>query len=162
MGMDVYGIAPSAPEGEYFRNNIWWWRPLWDYVEAAIPDIAVRVESPHTNDGTGLNSDDALELSTRLMEEVSNGRTKRYETIYMEELNALPEEVCSFCEGNKKVLVQPGWYDYVDGVDTYRDPCNACNGKGTTKPFQAHYPFSTENVVEFATFLRYCGGFEIC
>ena len=18
--------------GQYFRNNVWWWRPLWDYV----------------------------------------------------------------------------------------------------------------------------------
>ena len=31
MGMDVYGIAPTSERGEYFRNNVWWWRPLWDY-----------------------------------------------------------------------------------------------------------------------------------
>ena len=62
MGMDVYGLNPQLksekPEidfsnateeqrteyfeamdtfeqqnpGFYFRNNVWWWRPLWDYV----------------------------------------------------------------------------------------------------------------------------------
>ena len=28
MGMDVYGTR----EDTYFRNNIWGWRPLWNYV----------------------------------------------------------------------------------------------------------------------------------
>ena len=32
MGMDVYGIAPEKEWGEYFRSNVWWWRPLWDYT----------------------------------------------------------------------------------------------------------------------------------
>ena len=62
MGMDLYGLNPKLksekPEidwssaddlareqyfealgqfendnpGYYFRNNVWWWRPLWDYV----------------------------------------------------------------------------------------------------------------------------------
>lgn len=162
MGMDVYGKAPSAPEGEYFRNNIWWWRPLWEYVENTVPDIALRVESPYTNDGYGLDEEDAIELSNRLIEEISSGNTKAYELTYNKEKDELPDEICSFCEGNKKVLVKPEWSDYVPGVDTYRDPCNKCGGKGTTRPFSAHYPFSEENVKEFATFLRACGGFEIC
>ena len=32
MGMDVYGRAPEKEWGEYFRSNVWWWRPLWDYT----------------------------------------------------------------------------------------------------------------------------------
>jgi hypothetical protein len=28
MGFDVYGKAPTAREGEYFRRNIWGWHPL--------------------------------------------------------------------------------------------------------------------------------------
>lgn len=62
MGMDVYGLNPQLKSerpkidfsdateqerteyfdaldlferdnpGYYFRNNVWWWRPLWDYV----------------------------------------------------------------------------------------------------------------------------------
>ena len=27
MGMDVYGLEPRKEKGEYFRNNVWWWRP---------------------------------------------------------------------------------------------------------------------------------------
>ena len=25
--------------GEYFRNNVWWWRPLWDYVYSLCDDF---------------------------------------------------------------------------------------------------------------------------
>ena len=32
MGMDVFGLEPRKEKGEYFRNNVWWWRPLWDFV----------------------------------------------------------------------------------------------------------------------------------
>ena len=62
MGMDVYGLNPQLKSerpkidfsdateqerteyfdaldlferdnpGYYFRNNVWWWRPLWDYA----------------------------------------------------------------------------------------------------------------------------------
>ena len=35
MGMDVYGLNPD----KYFRNNVWWWRPLWDYVCNTCYDI---------------------------------------------------------------------------------------------------------------------------
>ena len=31
MGMDVSGMNPSSETGEYFRNNVWWWRHLWNY-----------------------------------------------------------------------------------------------------------------------------------
>ena len=32
MGMDVYGRRPKSERGEYFRNNIWWWHPLADFI----------------------------------------------------------------------------------------------------------------------------------
>ncbi len=25
--------------GAYFRNNVWWWRPLWNYVTELCDDI---------------------------------------------------------------------------------------------------------------------------
>jgi hypothetical protein len=40
--------------------------------------------------------------------------------------------------------------------------CNACNGLGKANSWAANYPFSEENVIEFAEFLLYSGGFRIC
>ena len=32
MGFDLSGLNPKNETGEYFRNNVWWWRPLAQYV----------------------------------------------------------------------------------------------------------------------------------
>ena len=40
--------------------------------------------------------------------------------------------------------------------------CNGCDGVGTTESWLAGYPFSEENVKEFAEFLMDSGGFQIC
>ena len=42
MGFDVYGKDPDpgSGSGEYFRNNVWWWRPLRDN-----PDFQALVAS---------------------------------------------------------------------------------------------------------------------
>ena len=32
MGFDLYGLAATSENGAYFRNNCWWWRPLWNFT----------------------------------------------------------------------------------------------------------------------------------
>ena len=67
--MDVYGLnptttAPAQPNhddfdsedwkaywegqslsGQYFRNNVWWWRPLWNYVANLCSEV-ITEEDP--------------------------------------------------------------------------------------------------------------------
>ena len=42
MGVDLIGMNPQDPAGEYFRRNVWGWRPIAAYVEtmcqSVIPD----------------------------------------------------------------------------------------------------------------------------
>jgi hypothetical protein len=40
MGMDVYGKKPTTEEGKYFRNNIWFWGMLAEYIYEVAPTIA--------------------------------------------------------------------------------------------------------------------------
>lgn len=53
MGMDVYGKNPSSPEGEYFRANIWSWRPIHQLCE-----LVLKRQLPEWsfNDGKGFKS----------------------------------------------------------------------------------------------------------
>tara|TARA_Y100000356_G_C11131374_1_gene220255 strand:+ start:356 stop:658 length:303 start_codon:yes stop_codon:yes gene_type:complete len=39
--------------GVYFRNNVWWWRPLWSYVVNLCEDILTEEDIQHGsyNDG---------------------------------------------------------------------------------------------------------------
>lgn len=150
MGMDVNGKNPSSKTGEYFRNNVWWWHPLWSYCEIVAPELTAKVEHGHTNDGDGLNAEDSKTLAAILEQELKHGRTQEYESAHTAKLNALPDEECWLCKGTG-----------TRGDMVVDHGCNGCKGKGKVRPHSTHYPFSVENVQEFAAFLKDCGGFEI-
>ena len=40
---DKYFKEDDNPGG-YFRNNVWWWRPLWDFVCHTCDDILTEKE----------------------------------------------------------------------------------------------------------------------
>lgn len=153
MGMDVYGKNPSDPQkGHYFRNNVWHWRPLWDYCCEVMPDLASRVPCGHSNDGDGLDAEGSLELARLLRAELSSGRTELYKHHRDQRVARLPTELCRLCSGAKVRPMEPN----------KGDKCNACHGKGYTPHYEASYPFNVDNVESFAEFLENCGGFEIC
>ena len=137
--------------GYYFRNNCWWWRPLWNYCYAVADDIISDelFDSGHSNSGAGLNDKDAKELGQRLLWEINNGHTIQYQASYQQYLDDLPDDVCTFCNGNNR------------GKNKMKD-CTRCNGTGKSTNFNKHYPFDIDNVKEFAEFCIQSGGFEIC
>lgn len=156
MGMDVYGKAPTDEVGAYFRNNVWWWRPLWTYIEEIAPQLTAGV-SGHYNDGEGLSAGAAAELVAILSGEIESGRTAEYEQERARCLASLPDEPCEFCQAT-------GTRHDGRRIGRAEDdfPCNACHGKGVTRPWAASYPFSVDNVVAFRDFVAASGGFEIC
>lgn len=149
MGMDVYGT-----NGTYFRNNVWWWHPLWNYCCLVAPEICDGVKYGHTNDGDGLNRVNSVALAEILRAEIKSGATAKYSREYAKAQKALPDEPCNICGGTGKRKEPPA-------VGPGKIKCNGCGGKGRVRPFGTNYPFSVENVREFAAFLEKCGGFEI-
>jgi hypothetical protein len=171
MGMDVMGTNPSTKKGEYFRNNVWWWRPLWNYCIEVAPELCENVNG-HCNDGDGLDEDGAYELAKILREMLNEGHTAAYEIQYNSYIASLPRHNCEFCEGTG---IRTDDVGQEMGMPTQKlEPeiaivvgrthgwCNACGGEGMVSDFDAEYPFSVKNVEEFTTFLEGCGGFEIC
>jgi len=144
MGMDVYG-----KNGGYFRNNCWWWRPLWNYCYEVAPEIISEdlFNRGHNNDGAGLDDKGSKELAHTLRYLLKSKQTKEYEKRYKAERKALPDIKCTYC----------------NGTGIRKDvKCNVCKGKGTERPTETWYPFEADNVKMFAEFLEDCGGFEIC
>ena len=158
MGFDISGQKPNAEVGIYFRNNVWWWRPLAGYVLDVCADIFQENETEywHSNDGQKVSADTAQRISHRLKELVRLGRTKRYEEKYKAEQAAVPQLVCQYCEGtgDRKDLEPPEWKAECNG-------CNSCHGSGKVNDITSEYPFSEENVKKFADFCEASGGFEI-
>lgn len=171
MGMDVYGKAPASETGEYFRNNVWWWRPLANYILETAPE-ALTEKRPHwhTNDGAGLDAADSRALADLLQAEIDSGRCASYAAIRDAEQKALPREKCTICDGTGirmdeigMKMRQPAKVIDAPGHPRHGETgwCNGCDGHGWRENSDAMYPFSVENVQEFVNFLRDSGGFEI-
>ena len=158
MGMDISGKDPNpkvldeegAPVGEYFRNNCWWWRPLWNYCAQIAPDLINEevYERGQYNDGKGLNSKEARILGERLIKKYEDGSAKHYKEERILTLEALPLETCEYCNDNNR-------------GKNKRKECNPCGQTGKRANWQLSYPFDERNVHDFGKFCVESGGFEI-
>ena len=172
MGMDVYGKNPASEVGEYYRQSIWGWHPLWNYVESFHPEFAEQVENAHTNDGDGLEAEPSRQLSLCLKQDLLTGLAKARLDEWEKEKAELPDEPCEYCNSTgirtDKVGVEHG----MDKKELSAEEsalygrrigsCNGCNGKGSKRPFVTAYGIELDDIREFADFLADCGGFEIC
>lgn len=148
MGFDIHGVKHKSETGEYFQNNVWGWRPLWQYVCEQSQDILTTEEQDagETNDGYRISDEKAQLISKRLFELLENGSVRKYARERQDRLDKLPDVKCETCKATGKLQ---------------KDPCHNCNGTGQARPWDTFYGFDEENVREFAAFLRDSGGFEI-
>ena len=90
----------NSNPGVYFRNNCWWWRPLWDYCYYLEGDVNTidwiisekLYEEGHSNSGAGLNAEDAKKLGQSLLLAIHRGDTIKYQAEYMQEQEELHDE----------------------------------------------------------------------
>ena len=165
MGMDVYGLKPKTEKGAYFRNNVWYWHPLWNYCCELLPELTSKVESGHDNSGDGLNAVDSRKLGFAVQNSVEDGSAEIYITEYYCEINALPDEQC-YCtkESLMDVFIMSGTVPFPKAAGN-KDPnpeCNTCKGTGSQPNWNRSYHLNLENIQNFAEFLIDCGGFQIC
>ena len=148
MGFDIHGVKHKTKTGEYFQNNVWGWRPLWQNVCEQSQDILTKKEQTagESNDGFRISDEKARLISKRLFELLKNGSVRKYAQERERRLKNLPDEKCYVCEGTGK----------NDAAQ-----CSNCDGTGQARPTETWYGFDEENVKEFAEFLKDSGGFEI-
>jgi hypothetical protein len=161
MGVDLKGIKPRTDAGVCFHSNYWWWRPLADYVLPTCADIFLSGETKYwqSNDGQVVSAQTTQAIAARLKELLATGAVGRFASRYEAERKSTPKQRCSFCGGTGKRTDWPAdisqsWIDKCHG-------CNACLGTGWVDDTASFYPFSADNVREFAEFCENCGGFEI-
>jgi len=156
MGFDVYGKRKDS----YFRNNVWFWRPLWDYVSVTCDLSKEEAEAGHFNDGYFISKTKANKISKTLFQELKSDRTQTYNLLYKKQLEDLVLETCKHCNGTG-----------IRNDEYVKGHCNVCNTEhsikegipiGKVKSSQCQYPFDVDNVREFAEFCKESDGFEIC
>jgi len=151
--------------GSYFRNNVWWWRPLWNFVTITCDDILTEkdVERGSYNDGHKISKTKSRRIAARLKKCDKEGVLESYETSFMEEVKKAEKH-------NKKIAIKMGTLrkrvksDVGDLVPAnYPQPYKRQFEKlQNAERWGGHYPFHAENVREFTKFCENSGGFEIC
>ena len=153
--------------GHYFRNNVWWWRPLAQYVLQLMGNEFTEDEkaSWHHNDGFEVSEEQARKIADRLEQELKTKRVKTVENFYKarmlraEQHNKIVEQKH---EELKKIVAEKTGKTNLVPRD-YPEPFNS-QWDDIQKQFnyESSYPFSEDNVIDFMRFCRESGGFQIC
>ena len=143
--------------GTYFRNNVWWWRPLWHFVTATCDNLLTEkdMEKGSYNDGHKISKTKAGKIAKKLHSMIEDGKVKEYEKGYKKHLASLEQEDCDTCDATGKRQEPP-----TTGAGDVE--CNGCKGTGKRDNWSKNYPFSEDNVRQFANFCMNSGGFRIC
>jgi hypothetical protein len=140
MGYDIYGRNPTAPEGEYYRSNIWYWPPMVAMCRRLAPRESKGCKGWEVNEGHGLNAADALRLAGRLDELLADGTIAAY-------IEDTGEPPVTRHQANALKLI--------------RALAKATGGGEVKAPGLAAPAVTEEDVRDFIAFLKACGGFEI-
>ena len=118
--------------GVYFRNNVWWWRRLWQFTCMECDDFldSEDIQGGDNNDGHVITEEKASAIAKRLQEKIDDGTAAEFER----QVNEYQESVEKDDNGWPK----------------------------SDNDFMANYPFSVGNVQRFIEFCSESGGFEIC
>jgi hypothetical protein len=138
MGFDLSGKAPKSEDGRYFSANLAGWHPIVDICMRVAPNICARCEHWRTNDGDGLEDDDALALADALQKAVDTGALDYEDALSGQESAALRKQMLTLRVANGQLLA-------------FAAPELLPSGK----------PELIVMVLEFIAFLRDSGGFEI-
>ena len=152
--------------GDYFRSNVWWWRPLASYVINYTGCVDEKdAEMWSTNDGHEVDDETAQQIHNQLQVLIESGHTQKFQDDYEKERvkaekhnDKVEKELEKFCKSVEKKLgktnLAPMNFPKAD-----HDEWERIYHK---RKWSASYPFSVENVKEFAEFCRFSGGFKIC
>jgi len=152
--------------GDYFRSNVWWWRPLASYVinyTGCVDEDDAEMWS--TNDGHEVDEETAQQIHNQLQVLIESGHTQKFQDDYEKERKIAEEhndkvekELKKFCDSVEKKLgktnLAPNDFPKAD-KEKWDEIWNK-------RKWSASYPFSVEHVKEFAEFCRFSGGFKIC
>ena len=151
--------------GSYFRNNVWWWRPLWNYVCEQCQDFLTveDMAGGGSNDGHRISKTKALKISRRLSKLIGEGlvaEEDRKMTLMTakaqasnQELQELMDEITKECHKEHGKLVPANYPEpYYSEWKTLQ----------SQHDWDADYPFDADNIEMFARFCESSGGFDIC
>ena len=160
----------DANPGEYFRANVWGWRPIWNFVCEVCPDILTEEDFKRGqyNDNHLIEEDRAKNIAKRLREkmDLARDRQKKYEAEAPNKtkFNNMLEEAASFIfekisKPKSELITCPGDMQIHDPENYER--WEKLTHYGNLKFDEMSYPIDADFIEEFANFAEHSGGFRI-
>ncbi len=167
MGFDLYSLGNHKNKnGEYFRNNVWWWRRLADFVcqETGCVLEKDKHEWQHNN-GHEVNEETALQIAKQLKALIKNGTvSKVIKQTEKETEKAINNN--KFVERCHKMLAdkveKEQGKENLAPADYPKDDHDTWDWIQSKYNYGSSYPFTMENVEEFIKFCEDSRGFKIC
>tara|TARA_R100000278_G_scaffold35257_1_gene31772 strand:+ start:71 stop:673 length:603 start_codon:yes stop_codon:yes gene_type:complete len=152
--------------GEYFRANVWWWRPIADYVINFTGCVDEEDEGYwHENGGHEVDEETAQQIHNQLQVLIESGHTKEFQDKYEKERlkaerhnDKVEKELDKFCKSVEKKLGKTN----LAPKDFPKEDHEKWEQIYNKRIWSASYPFSVDVIKEFAEFCRFSGGFRIC
>ena len=155
----------QSQKGTYFRNNVWWWRPLAEYV---LKETKVILESDqdgwHYNDCHEVSKEDAEQIAKQLRYLIESGHTKKFAKDWetrRKKIEKYNEQVEKELEEHTKQVQTKMKNDNLAPKDFSKEDHDKWERIYRKRNHDGSYPFSVENVEEFAEFCENSGGFSI-
>jgi len=152
--------------GVYFRNNVWWWRPLADLVIKLCKLLDEKQkEHLHDNGGYEYNEATANYIADTLEAFVKSPVAKRTEIAHkkqMKKADAYNKKVQIKLDALRVDAIAKTGNKNIAPRDYPKDLNDKWESIYRERDYTANYPFALKNVKEFIQFLRQCGGFTVC
>ena len=116
---EIYTDWQEENCGTYFRNNVWFWRPLWNFVTGCCADILTEkdIESGYMNDGHRISNTKSKRIASRLRKFFKDGSVDAYESWYTRKISQLDEK-----DWNKNYPFS------IDNLREFEKFCENCGG----------------------------------
>jgi len=153
--------------GSYFRNNVWWWRPLWSFTCEHCDDILTEddMNAGCYNDNYIITEDKAVAIAERLYEALKQPETQEYLDNHMKAMEKAKKHN-EMIEQEKKALdeiaVEMTGNKDIAPIDYPKDLKKKFDELMDKRDWASSYPINRENIESFARFAEQSGGFSIC
>ena len=151
----------------YFRNHVWWWRPLWTFTCDHCADFLTEddMNGGCYNDSYIITENKAIAIAERLYEALKEPETQEYLDNHMKAMEKAKKHN-EMIEQEKKALdeiaVAITGDKNVAPIDYPKDLKKKFDELMKKRDWASSYPINRENIENFARFAEQSGGFSIC
>ena len=152
--------------GEYFRANVWWWRPVWNFVCSSCDHFLSDedMDAGCSNSGDRISKTKAKRIASRLRSLDKQGIIQTWEDEMMIHYNKAKDK-------NKKVdkelevfqeKMKSKYHNNIVPSEYSEKDKKKWDEIYYKRDWSSSYPPSRDLIMEFAAFCEESGGFEIC